>query len=86
MVLDPGSIRKETLKQVHYAYRHLLWLSHITVKDKMLILWEPIWGSTSYMRLKIVPDELRNILFVAFHSNPIGGHLNAYPTLHRLCL
>jgi hypothetical protein len=23
---------------------------------------------------------------VAFHSNPIGGHLNAYQTLHRLCL
>jgi hypothetical protein len=43
----------------------------------MLILWEPICGSTSYMRLQIVPAELQNILFIAFHLNPIGGHLDA---------
>jgi hypothetical protein len=50
----------------------------------MLILREPICGSTSYTCLQIVPTELRNILFVAFHSNPIGGHLNVYCTLHCL--
>ncbi len=27
-----------------------------------------------------------NILFVAFHSNPVGGHLNAYFTLLCICL
>ncbi len=52
----------------------------------MLIFREPISGSDSYMRLTLVPRELYNILFVAFHANPIGGHLNAYRTLHRLCL
>jgi hypothetical protein len=50
----------------------------------MLILGELICGSMSYTCLQIVPEELRNILFVAFHSNPIGGRLNAYCTLHRL--
>jgi len=50
----------------------------------MLILQEPICGSMSYTRLQLVPRELRNILFVAFLTNAIGGHLNAYRTLHRL--
>jgi hypothetical protein len=40
----------------------------------------------SYTRLQIVPAELRDILFVAFHSNPIGGHLDTARTLHRLRL
>jgi hypothetical protein len=52
----------------------------------MLIFQEPIRGSTSYTCLQIVPAELRDILFVAFHSNPIGGHLNTACTLHRLRL
>jgi hypothetical protein len=52
----------------------------------MLIFWEPISGSDSYTCLTLVPRELYNILFVAFHSKPIGGHLNVYRTLHRLCL
>ena len=29
---------------------------------------------------------MTNILFVAFHTNALGGHLNAYRTLHRLRL
>ncbi len=36
------------------------------------------------MHLQIAPKELCNILLVAFHSNHIGGHLNAYCTLHHL--
>ena len=48
----------------------------------MLILREPI--SSSYTRLQIVPNKLHNILFVAFHSNSIGGHLNAFRTLDCL--
>ena len=27
---------------------------------------------------------MKNIVFVAFHANPIGGHLNAYRTYHRI--
>jgi hypothetical protein len=86
MVLDPSSIHKETLKKVLYAYPHHLRQSHIVVEDDMLILQEPIRGSTSYILLQIIPDKLHNILIVAFHSNPIGGHLNVYRTLHRLRL
>jgi hypothetical protein len=86
LVLNPGKICKSTLKDVHYVYRQPLRLSHIVIEEEMLIFREPIRGSTSYTRLQIVPAELRDILFVAFHSNPIGGHLDTACTLHRLRL
>ncbi len=54
------------------------------MEDEMLIYCEPIQGSTSYCRFQIVPVDLGNILFVAFHTNPIGGHFNAYKTMHRI--
>jgi hypothetical protein len=38
------------------------------------------------MHLQLVPQEMYNILFIAFHTNAIGGHLNVYRTLHRLRL
>ncbi len=84
LVLTPGRSCKATLLKVHYAYCQPLRQSHIVIEDKMLILREPICGSTSYTGLQIIPKELCNILFVAFYSNPIGGHLNTYPTLHHL--
>ncbi len=52
----------------------------------MLIYCEPIWGSTSYCRLQIIPVDLRNILFIVFQTNPIGRHFNAYKTMHCICL
>jgi hypothetical protein len=52
----------------------------------MLIFCEPIQGSTSYTCLQIFPRGLYDIIFIVFHSNPIGGHLNASHTLHQLCL
>ncbi len=52
----------------------------------MLIFQEPPRGSNSFTRLTMVLRELYNIMFIAFHMNPIGGHLNAYRTLHRLRL
>jgi hypothetical protein len=52
----------------------------------MLIFREPIRGSTSYSRLQIVPEGLHDILFVAFHSNPIGRNFDTTRTLHRLRL
>ncbi len=52
----------------------------------MLIFRKPIQGSTSYTHLQLVPKGFHDIVFIAFHSNPIGGHLNAYHTLHHLHL
>jgi hypothetical protein len=67
-------------------YPQPLQQSHIMIEGEMLIFWKLICGSTSYKRLQIVPAEPRDILFIAFHSNPIGGHLDTACTLHRLWL
>jgi hypothetical protein len=52
----------------------------------MHILQEPIAGTSSFTCLQLVLSELFNIIFIAFNTNPIGGHLNAYLILHRLQL
>ena len=86
MVLSPSMITKENLRAVNYNYRHALRNSLISIEDGLLIYREPIVGGTSYTRLIIVPSSLRNIIFIAFHSNPAGGHLNVVRTLHRIRL
>ncbi len=52
----------------------------------MLIFQEPFCRCSSFNCLHLVPAEFCNIFFVAFHSNAIGGHLNAYRTLHCIWL
>ncbi len=61
--------------------------SHIMMEDSLLIYRKPIAGSESYARLIVVPKQLRNIVFIAFHSNPVGGHLNTARIFHciRVC-
>ena len=86
LVLNPGKICKATLQDVHYIYQGALHQLHIVLEDEMLIVWEPIHGGTSYTSLQIVPVDLRDIIFVAFHSNPVGGHLDATCTFHCLLM
>ncbi len=88
LVKNPGKIGKDSLKDVHYCFRQQLQNSHIVMEDELLIYCEPIWGNTSYccLQLQIVPVDLLNILFVAFHTNPISGHSNAYKTMHHICI
>jgi hypothetical protein len=71
---------------VNHNYQAALHQSQIVIKDDMLIFREPVCGGSSYTRLQLVPAEFYNIIFVAFHCNAIGGHLNAYRTLHRIRL
>jgi hypothetical protein len=52
----------------------------------VLIYHEPLAGNGSYTCLQLVPQEFRNILFIAFHTNLVCGHLNSYRTLHCLRL
>jgi hypothetical protein len=56
------------------------------VENGILIYWKPIAGSEPYAHLQLVPTIFQNIIFVAFHSNPIGGHLNVSCTLHCIRL
>ncbi len=86
LALNPSLINTQTLSKVNHNFREPLRHSLISVEDDMLIFRKPISGNDSYTRLTLVPCKLCNILFIAFHTNPIGGHLNAYRTLHRLRL
>ena len=86
LALNPSKINNKALAQVNHNYRGPLRQSLIVVENEMLILHEPITGTSSFTRLQLVPSELMNIIFIAFHTNPIGGHLNAYRTFHRLRL
>ena len=83
-VLNLLTIKNNALAEVNHNYQGPLRQSHIFVENDMLIMREPIAGTLSYTCLQLVPQELKNILFVAFHTNPMGGHLNAYRTLHCL--
>ena len=83
---NPLQIINKRLSEVNHNYHGPLRQPQISIKDGMLIFKEPICSSTSYTHLQLVPQELRNILFIAFYTNAIGGHLNAYCTLHRLNL
>jgi len=89
LIVNPSKINNTTLNTVNHIYRAALRQSKIMIEDNMLIFREPVCGGSSYTRLQLVPAaaEFYNIMFVAFHSNAIGGHLNAYRTLHhiRLC-
>jgi hypothetical protein len=86
-VLNPTLISNKQLLEVNHNYRRPLSQSQILIEDNMLILNEPICSSISYTHLQLVPQqELHNILFIAFHTNAIGGHLNVSWMLHCLRL
>jgi hypothetical protein len=86
LMLNPSKINSSTLNAVNFNYPAPLWQSQIVIEDKLLIHRKPMHGGSSYTCLQLVPLEFYNIIFVAFYSNAIGGHLNAYRTLHRICL
>ncbi len=87
LALNPSKMTNNALSKVNHNYRGPLRQSLISIKNDMLFLRKPIVGTSSLTRLQLVPAERVNIIFIAFHKNPIGGHLNAYRTLHclRLC-
>jgi hypothetical protein len=75
-VLNPSKITNKSLANVNHNYRGPLRQSLIVIENDMLILHEPIIGTSSFTRLQLVPAMLMNIVFIAFHTNAIGGHLN----------
>ena len=77
IVTNPSTLNNKVLEGVSYNYHAALCKSLIVLKEGILIYCKPMAGSGSYTQLQLVPAELRNILFIAFHTNPVGGHLNA---------
>jgi hypothetical protein len=85
LVLNPSKINTSILNTVNYNFRAPACQSLIFIENGMLFYKEPFYGGSSYTHLQLIPQEFYNIQFIAFHSNPIGGHMNAYHTLHHLC-
>jgi hypothetical protein len=86
LVVNPSLITNQALSTVNHNYCGPLHQSLISVEDDMLILRKLISGMSPFTCLQLVPSKLINIIFIAFHTNPVGGHLNAYRTLHCLHL
>ncbi len=87
-VQNLGTITTKSLEaaKLSTTYHAALHQSQIALEDGVLILQEPILGSKSYTCLQLVPLHFHNLVFIAFHSNPLGAHLNATRTLHRIRL
>ena len=86
MCRDPSAITSDHLNTIHPVYRAPIRASAIKWSNQRLILSEPVSQSTKIVRLTIVPSDLRHHIFASFHSNPLGGHLSLYCTLHRIRL
>jgi hypothetical protein len=86
LILNPSKINSSTLNAVNHNYCAPLWQSQIVIEDGLLIFHKPMHGGSSYTCLQLVPLKFYNIIFIAFHSNAIGGHLDAYRTPHRIHL
>jgi hypothetical protein len=87
LILNLLLITNESHSKVNHNFCGTLQKLLMCIEDGMLVFREPITGRDSYICLQLVPHELYNIIFMTFHANPIGAHLNAYWTLHciRLC-
>jgi hypothetical protein len=83
-----GTISQRNLNKakLNANYCQALRSSDIKLENRILIYCEPIARSEYYARLQLVPTIFQNIIFVAFHSNLIGGHLNVSRTLHHIRL
>jgi hypothetical protein len=87
-VENPGTISQRSLEaaKINTNYRQALLQSNLKLDNGILYYHEPIVGLESYAKLQDVPAAFRNIVFIAFHSNPLGGHFNAARTFHHIHL
>jgi hypothetical protein len=84
-IQNPGLITNKSLEEskLNANYRSALRQSLMFIENGIFSYRETIVGSESYTRLQLVPSQFRKTIFVAFHANPIGAHLNPYRTFHE---
>jgi len=83
---NPGIASPTELSKVHYIYRQPVCDGLIVAKAGILFLHKLFKGNDNTIKLQLVPASLQDIVFVAFHANPIGGHLSAYKTYQKIRL
>ena len=86
LIANPSLVMKENVSKIHSSYRGLLHRGLIVLWKSMLVIKEPIKHESAYRCLWIVPRDLRNIVFIAFHANPISGHLGLNKSVIPICL
>ena len=86
MLKNPALITTENLQKIHHALRAPLRQSLLYEENDIIFIEDRIPSRNTTVSLKLVPESLKNIVFIAFYSNPIGGHLHLYQTLHRIRL
>jgi len=85
MVSSPALSESEaSVRLLHHIYHQPARQGQFSIRDGILYMKEVFQNDTKYVELRIVPASLVNIVFVAFHVNPDGGHLRAYRTYHRI--
>ena len=85
MIKNPHMINMTSLSKRHYVDHGLICPSQIVIMaNGMLALHEPIESTDDSISLQLLPRYLCNIVFIAFHANPISGHFNAYHTFSRI--
>ena len=85
IVANPAKGESQSVIQpLDHIYRQPARQGHFSTRDGILYMKEVFQNDTKFVELRIVPTSLVNIIFIAFHANPIGGHLNVYRTYHRI--
>ena len=87
MTVNPAKLTKENINKVHDAVYHQPLHSGLVYSEAGLVYIRKTFPDTNkFVRLLVVPELLQNIVFVAFHTNPIAAHLSAFRTYARMRL
>ena len=86
MIANLSLVMKKNLQKLDSVYRGPLRRSLVLLERSFLVLKKKVEYQSVQRIIRIVPRDLRNIVFVAFHSNPIGGHYGLHQTVVRLQL
>ena len=85
IVANPGlSQDRKKIASLHHVYRQPARQGQFTARDGILYMKEIFNNDVKFVDLRIVPESLYNIVFVAFHANSIGAHLDTPRTFHRI--
>ena len=72
--------------KIHYVYRQPVQDGLIVAEAGILFLRKLVKGNDEYIKLQLLPASLQNIIVIAFHTNPIGGHLIPYEIYQKIRL
>ena len=71
----------ELISTVHRCFRGHLRANRIKILNEKLVCYILIGGSNRLIMLIMVPPTLRKLIFDAYHTSGIGGHLGINKTV-----